>query len=216
MKLLRYLAFSGLVLFCLLLVFSAHYYCKGFFKKSNDHHRASSARLNPVEKIRIVQQAALTKQFLAGKSFNKKYCFLVDMQLPSGRNRFFVYDLVKDSVVMAGLVAHGSCGNSFRINPKFSNTCQSCCTALGKYRVGGKYQGQFGTAYKLYGLDSSNSNTYKRNIVLHAYSCVPENETDPYPVCNSSGCPMVAPGFLKQLQSLIDKNPQPVILWIFN
>lgn len=63
----------------------------------------------------------------------------------------------------------------------------SGCTSLGKYKIGGAYQGQFGLAYKLYGLDSTNSNAYQRNVVLHAYDRVPDNEVYKE-ICQSSGC----------------------------
>jgi hypothetical protein len=33
---------------------------------------------------------------------------------------------------------------------------------------------------------------------------VPETQTSPYPICNSLGCPMVSPGFLQQLEPVID------------
>lgn len=138
------------------------------------------------------------------------------MSLPSGQNRFFVYDLQNDSIITASLVAHG-CGDArFSFTPKFSNKKESGCTALGKYRIGKSYTGRFGLAYKLYGLDSTNSNAFNRNIVLHSYSCVPGLETYPYPICNSRGCPMVSPFFLKSLQNIIDRSKEPVLLWIFN
>ena len=169
-----------------------------------------------VEKSTILEKAAIVKGYLAGKKFNRRYCFLVDMNLPSGRNRFFVFDLSADSIVLSGLVSHGHCKKGFSAIPSFSNNEQSCCTALGRYRVGEHYKGQYGLAYKLYGLDSSNSNAYSRNIVLHAYRCVPEKQTDPIPICNSSGCPMLSPAFLRTLQPYLDKSREPVLLWIFN
>jgi hypothetical protein len=64
--------------------------------------------------------------------------------------------------------------------------------------IGAPYTGRFGRAYKLHGLGSSNSQAFRRNIVLHSYFYVPEAETDPYPICNSLVCPMVSPGFLQQ------------------
>ena len=168
------------------------------------------------EKSRIEEKAAILKEYIKGKKFNTSYCFLVDMNMPSGKKRFFVFDLAGDSVILSGLVAHGHGKKGFSITPIFSNQEQSCCTALGKYRVGSHYQGQYGLAYKLYGLDTTNSEAYARNIVLHAYWCVPEKETDPFPICNSSGCPMVASEFLKELRPFIDKSRQAVLLWIFN
>ncbi len=143
-------------------------------------------------------------------------CALVDMSVGSGKNRFFVYDLDKDSVILAGLVAHGSCDAGFQLAPGFSNTPNSGCSSLGKYKIGNHYKGKFGLAYKLHGLDSLNSHAYERNIVLHSYGCVPEQETDPIPICNSRGCPMVSPGFLNQLALIIDRSKKPLLLWIFD
>jgi L,D-transpeptidase catalytic domain len=82
--------------------------------------------------------------------------------------------------------------------------------------IGNGYRGRFGSAYKLYGLDSSNSNASKRAIVLHSYECVPEQEIYPLPVCNSRGCPMVSSKFLQKLKSYIESSDRPVLLSIFN
>ena len=54
--------------------------------------------------LRLNQKALLAKDFIAGHGFNTRYCFLVDMHIASGKNRFFVYNLDKDSVEIAGLV----------------------------------------------------------------------------------------------------------------
>ena len=140
---------------------------------------------------------------------------MADMSIASGKNRFFVYDLEKDSVLLEGLVAHGSCDKGFQQYPAFSNTPDCGCTSFGKYKIGSSYNGKFGLAYKLYGLDTSNSNAFTRTIVLHSYTCVPEQETDPIPICNSRGCPMVSPGLLNQLKPIINKSNSPVLLWIY-
>ncbi|PWT76456.1 MAG: hypothetical protein C5B59_06435 [Bacteroidetes bacterium] len=175
----------------------------------------SRYRLTTNEKAKIVEHAVIIRNFLHGKDFNNNYCFLIDMSIPSGKKRFFVYDLRKDTVLGSGLVAHGHCNHGFSFKPAFSNRPGSCCTALGKYSVGFHYQGTFGSAYKLSGLDSSNRNAFERNIVLHSYGCVPESETYPIPICNSSGCPMVSQVFLKHLQPIIDHAGKPIILWIY-
>ena len=177
------------------------------------HFNGVEARVEPG---RLERVAAAQKGFIVAHGFNPSICFLVDMGLPSGKNRFFVYDLQKDSVLYAGLVAHG-CGNSkFAATPGFSNVDGSSCTSLGRYRVGYAYQGQFGRSYKLYGLDSTNSNAFARSVVLHPYGWVPDHETYPVPLCNSRGCPMVSPVFLKTLGTLIDGSSKPVCLYIFN
>jgi hypothetical protein len=153
--------------------------------------------------------------FARKKKYNEEICFLVDMSIPSGKNRFFVYNMKKDSLLLEGLVAHGSCDNGFQAGPVFSNKVNSGCSSLGRFKVGNSYAGNFGTAFKLHGLDSTNSNAFDRFIVLHSYECVPEEQTDPVPICNSRGCPMVSPGFLERLKPIIKGSAKSLVLWIY-
>ncbi len=165
---------------------------------------------------RLKNRTADIKGFLALRHYNEEMCFLIDMKVASGKKRFFVYNLKKDSILISGLVAHGSCDNNFQIVAKFSNKINSGCSCNGKFKDGKKYTGRFGTAFKLIGLDSSNSKAYERAIVLHSYECVPENETHPFPICNSQGCPMVSVKFLENLKPLIEKSDKAIVLDIFN
>ena len=200
-------------------VVAAHYYYKGFYKwKHNTSKAFDSHGLKKAETDRLSQKAAGLKTFLSlsHKSYNGNIAFLIDMHLPSGKNRFFVYDLDNDSMLLSGLVAHGCGSQSFSLSPVFSNIDGSSCSALGRYRIGNPYKGQFGRSYLLHGLDTSNDHALERHIVLHSYSCVPDGETDPYPICNSRGCPMVSPAFLTRLQPIIDASKKPVLLWIFD
>jgi hypothetical protein len=216
MSWLRRVVLSIGILTVVTLALAGHYYYKGFYRPVSRHRVTPSALTDLTERKRIGQKAAEQKAYLQRNGFNGSFCFLVDMRLPSGKDRFFVYDLHKDSIVLAGLVAHGSGSSNFSNTPTFSNLNGSGCTSLGKYRVGYPYQGQFGRAYKLYGLDATNDQAFNRNVVLHSFTSVPEGETYPYPICNSRGCPMVSPAFLQQLQPLIDQSRKPVLLYIFD
>ncbi len=169
-----------------------------------------------IEFLRLKDEVLPLKQFISTKHYNPQICFLVDMNIASGKKRFFVYDLEEDSIISAGLVAHGSCDNNFQINANFSNKINSGCSCVGKFKVGKRYTGRYGVAFKLFGLDSSNSNAYERSIVLHSYECVPEQEIYPLPICNSKGCPMVSIKFLGELDSIISNSGQPILLTIFN
>lgn len=166
---------------------------------------------------RLKQQAAAVKAYTKANHFNTEYCFLVDMSIPSGKKRFFVYNLKKDSVENSSLVAHGW-GSETPDSDKlqFSNTPNSSQTSLGKYKIGYSYNGTFGLAYKLYGLDNTNSKAFERAIVLHSLSYVPDSETYPDNICNSAGCPMVSPSFLAVLSRYIKSSQKPVLLWIYN
>jgi L,D-transpeptidase catalytic domain len=154
------------------------------------------------------------KKFVRRKGYNENICFLVDMTLPSGQNRFFIYDLQNDSLKSQGLVAHGNCFENWLDRRKYSNAVGSGCTSLGKYRVGIHYNGKFGYSYKLHGLDSSNKNAFERTVVLHSHSCIPETEVTEE-ICQSNGCPTVSPGFLEQLKKIINTSKKPVMLWIY-
>ena len=185
---------------------------------ANQHNTATPTKkdLNNTWMSEIRVQAKAGKRFSAQKGYSTKYCFLINMALPSGKKRFFIYDMEKDSILHAGLVAHGSCRTRFLADANFSNTPECGCSAKGKYKVGYAYKGRFGKAFKLHGLDTTNSNAFKRNIVLHAYSCVPDEETYPQPICNSLGCAMTSHKFLNMAAEYIEKERKPILLWIYN
>lgn len=158
-------------------------------------------------------KAIEAKAFAVKNHFNTKFCFLIDMSLPSNRKRFFVYDFEKETTKNAGLVTHGRCNKYWLEGRKYGNTPGCGCTSLGKYKIGNAYHGRFGLAFKLYGLDTTNDKAFERFVVLHSHSCVPETEVADE-ICQSDGCPTVAPGFLKQLEPMIKQSKKPVLLWI--
>lgn len=174
---------------------------------SNDDEEMVNARLRG--------KVSSLSGYLKTNNYNTNYCFMVDMRINSGRKRFFVYNLQRDMVERSGLVAHGTGSDRRGEELYFSNTPNSNCTSLGRYKIGKSYMGTWGLAYKLYGLDASNSNAFGRAIVLHAHYLVPTEEVDPYPLCESWGCPMVAPGFLQDLRKYIDHSAKPILLWIY-
>jgi hypothetical protein len=169
--------------------------------------RHSSQLTKRAEEIRIYAEK---------RDYSTRYCFLLDMHMPSGLKRFFVYDLNNNTVAFSGLVAHGSCDENFLKKPRFSNSGGSGCTSMGIYKICGAYYGQYGKSYRLYGLEKTNSNALSRSVVLHAFRCVPDEECYPKPICNSLGCPMVSSLFLKRLALIIDRSNKPVLLWVYD
>jgi hypothetical protein len=165
---------------------------------------------------RIEMHSIVSREFVLQNKYDTGFCFLVDLHRPSGDNRFLVYNLPGDSIEMAGKVAHGRCNEEWLEIPRYSNSPGTGCSSLGKYRIGQKYFGQFGLAYKLYGLDSTNSNAYKRNIVLHAHDCVPEANDPATAICQSDGCVMVSPRFLQQLKAKLASTSLPVLLLLYS
>jgi len=165
---------------------------------------------------RLQDRVKIIKQFIDTNSkYNKEYAFFIDMRVMSGKNRFIVYDLKNDKIVDQGLVAHGI-GSETQNKPdlKFSNANSSFCTALGKYSIGQNYVGKYGKAYKLYGLDTTNSNAFARSIVLHKYDQVPYEEQDKA-IVHSLGCPMVNEIYFNRIEKLIDNSKRNIILDIY-
>ena len=163
---------------------------------------------------KIKSKAEEAKTFATQKGFNPQICLLVDMSMASGQNRFFVYDMIKDTIRNSGLVTHGRCNQWWLEGRKYGNTVGCGCTSLGRYKIGHSYQGRFGLAYKLYGLDKTNDKAFQRFVVLHSHACVPESEVKDE-ICQSDGCPTVSVNFLKYLKPIIDNSGKPVLLWIF-
>lgn len=165
---------------------------------------------------RIKEHAGKIIEFLdKNPKYNPDIAFLVDMKIRSGRNRFFVYDLKNNKVLDQGLVAHGSGSETGVENQlQFSNVNNSNATSLGKYSIGESYYGTFGKAYKLYGLDESNSNAFLRSIVLHKYSKMPYDE-QVNPVCNSLGCPMLNKTYFERIEKILDKSEKKILLEIY-
>ncbi|WP_462252197.1 murein L,D-transpeptidase catalytic domain-containing protein [Ferruginibacter sp.] len=192
---------------------------RGYKPKFNPTTSAVSFKVkkDEIEKnalLRLKQKADDMALYAKQNHFNNRYCFMVDMKIESGKKRFFVYNLKKDSVELSGLVTHGG-GKTTADAIQFSNTPNSLCTSVGKYKIGNAYTGKFGLAFKLHGLDNTNSNAYNRFVVLHSHACVPNEEVAPLNICESWGCPTVAPAFLTELKKYIDQSAQPILLNIY-
>src|SRR5688572_4008728 len=127
--------------------------------------KTGNAKNEVVKVLKI--KASSAKQFAEKNKYNKDLCFLIDMKIHSGSNRFFVYDLKNGSVLQSGVVTHGRCNERWLIGRKYGNKPGCGCTSLGRYKIGNAYMGRFGLAYKLHGLDSTNNNAFNRFVVLH-------------------------------------------------
>ncbi|KAF2506655.1 murein L,D-transpeptidase catalytic domain-containing protein [Flavobacterium sp. P21] len=188
----------------------------GVFSGAKHYFKEDESTITNVEIERINSRITDIRNMInADRRYNSKIAFLIDMKVPSGKNRFFVYDLEKNEVIDQGLVAHGS-GSETGIKGmlKFSNMPNSNCTALGRYSIGKTYKGIFGKAYRLAGLDETNNKALERAIVLHAYSAVPLLEQDYY-ISNSHGCPMVNEEFFKRIQKIIDSSKTNILMDIY-
>lgn len=155
------------------------------------------------------------KSFIKDKEYNQDLAIFINFKIPSGKYRYFMYDLKNNKILQKAIVAHGS-GSVISGSDalKFGNTEGSYQSSLGKYAIGKSYIGQFGKAYRLKGLDPTNNNAIQRAIVLHSFSSVPDTESEK-PTCLSLGCPMLSISAFKETAKYIDKSDMPIILYTF-
>lgn len=169
---------------------------------------------------RLQSKADSAKEFCKQHAFNPDYCFLVDFSLHSGKKRFFIWDFKGDSIKHSSLCAHGYGKNSTIVEPEFSNVEGSYCSSLGKYKVGIRSYSKWGinVHYKLHGLEKTNSNAYKRIIVLHSYEPIPDKEIYPVylPLGISQGCPVISDETMRQVDKMQKSATKPTLLWVYN
>ena len=208
---------KALFVFLIFLLLFSWFTSSGIWKRikaNNSIHSEKKYFSENAEVEKLKKKSSEAASFIKKNGYNESICFFIDMTLPSGQNRFFVFDVVKDSIQRSGLVTHGRCNEMWLQGRKYSNVPGCGCSSLGKYKVGYSYNGTFGLAFKLYGLDKTNDNAFKRYVVLHSHECVPDTEVQDE-ICQSDGCPTVSPGFLQELNPIIKQSSKPILLWIF-
>ena len=173
-------------------------------------------------KIRLEAKAKEALAFCKEKDYNTDYCMLIDMKIHSGKNRMFVWDFKTKSIDKEALCAHGSGKGENRstgAKPKFSNTDGSLLSSLGKYKLGIRSYSQWGinVHYKMHGLEKTNTNAFKRIIVLHSHTPLPNFEISPahLPMGWSHGCPVTSNAMMTYLDEKLSATKKPVLLWIY-
>jgi len=169
---------------------------------------------NKINESKINEALTFCKQ----NKMDTSICLFVDMSIHSGKNRIFVYDFNKKEITIEGLCAHGIGGGSTATKPVFSNKEGSYCTSLGKYKVQGRSYSNWGinVHYKMYGLEKTNSNAFKRIVVLHSYTPVPSQEIYPQTLFGqSAGCPVLSDATMRKIDALLKTKKKPVLLWIY-
>ncbi|MGZ4033582.1 MAG: murein L,D-transpeptidase catalytic domain-containing protein [Bacteroidia bacterium] len=178
---------------------------------------------NKTSAAHLKQKAIEAKAFCKTNNYNTNFCILIDLSIHSGKKRAFLWDLKNDSITAAALCAHGCganpwSGTASKERATFSNVPDSHCSSLGKYKIGKRGYSDWGVKvnYLLLGLEATNNNALKREIVLHSWEDVSETEIYPEGTPEGWGCPAVANGFMKIIDPMIKQSEKPVLLWIFN
>ena len=113
----------------------------------------------------IVRKATLYSEEY---KLNDQYALIVDMSQSANKHRVFLVNIQKQKIEYSGFTSHGRGGGNTRLKAtRFSNAPGSLMTSLGVYRTTEQYIGKHGLSLRLVGLVGTNSNAYRRSVVLH-------------------------------------------------
>ena len=138
---------------------------------------------------------------------NPTQAVIIDYGAPSTAYRFFLINL-ETGMVNKFYSSHGVGSGKSNFASRFSNIQDSRQTSLGIYMTGETYMGRYGQTLRMYGLQTSNDQAYRRDIVLHGAWYVSDkfiNSIDPTTGLKygrlglSWGCPAVGSKHIRNL-----------------
>jgi hypothetical protein len=183
---------------------------------------ASCSTGNAQSYAALKAKAVEVKAYCSANNMNTDICFLVDMNIHSGKYRMFIWDFEKDTILDQGKCSHGCCDNGWSVDQSkaeatFSNVPESHCSSMGKFKIGNRGWSNFGihVNYKLHGLEVQNNNAYKRYIVFHSWNIMENEETYPRGAPESWGCPAVSNEFMRIADKHLQATNGNVLLWIY-
>jgi hypothetical protein len=168
-----------------------------------------------VERFR--RRAVKALEYCRQNGYNDRVLLLRDLSLHSGRRRLVVWDVVNDSILYAFVASHGSgseCSLRYSAYAATSNTPDSHLSSVGRALVAERYVGRYGVAYRLDGLDESNSALRERCVVLHGWKHTTSFPIWPMPTVGSWGCPVLSLRSMAILDEII-RNEEKVVLYAY-
>ena len=151
------------------------------------------------------------------RGYSTDYYILVDFSIPSGKKRFFIYDLQNGKRLMSSYCMHGSGKGNTDAKPKFSNEFGSGCSSLVRYVMVGKGR-KFKNYIRLRGLDKTNYLAETRDILIHAAGKVTRfsGEREYIPLGSESlGCFTVSRDCVTQVMEIYQgaSKQRPVMIY---
>lgn len=155
---------------------------------------------------------------------DSRYLILVDYSIPSNDYRLFIWDTEQNCIVEKFWCAHGFGSGSTPETPVFSNTLDSNCSSLGWYLVdrGVGISAHYGYKYHAVdGLDASNSNARRREILIHPWWSVTRDYkakiSQPMSLdYRCAGCFTTTDDGFKTVDRYIKSRQKRMLLYAFN
>jgi len=158
------------------------------------------------------RKVEIALEFCKKHNLNTDYCVFVDFSMHAGKKRYAIYNYNSRKVEYSSVCANGLNKNDF------SNKEGSHLSSLGKYKVT-SLVGRMGIGEEciiLEGLESTNSNAHKRQILIHSHKSVYYNPgTFPFNFFHkdlSWGCFVID----KKAFRMTKKTSKPMLLWAYN
>lgn len=95
-----------------------------------------------------------------------------------------------------------------------SNEDGSHLSSVGRALVAERYEGRYGVAYRLDGLEATNSNLRPRCVVLHGWEHTTSLPIYPFATVGSFGCPVLSRRMMRRVDELL-RREERVILEVF-
>lgn len=162
----------------------------------------------------IRERVCMLRAWCYRHEYNTQIAIFVDLSLHSGRNRFVVWDFEKEQPLLVCPVSHGSGSpkpHKRTAYAELSNEEGSHLSSVGRALVAERYEGRYGIAYRLNGLDASNSNLRPRCVVLHSWQYTTSFPIFPLPTVGSFGCPVISRKMMMRLDKILCSHNNVVI-----
>ena len=158
------------------------------------------------------KRAVEALEFCKKHNMNTNYCVFVDFSMHPGKKRYVIYNLNAREAVYSSV-----CANGLKRN-EYSNVEGSHLSSLGKYEVTAVV-GKMGIGEEclvLDGLESTNNNARKRQILIHSHKSVYYNPgTYPFNIFHKNlswGCFVIDKRAFKKTKRIA----KPMLLWAYN
>lgn len=165
----------------------------------------------------MAERAKELVEYCRREGYNTRVALFVDLSRHSGRRRFVAWDMARMVPIFTCLVSHGSGSERSHVRSayaRFSNEDGSHLSSLGRAVVAERYEGRYGVAYRLDGLEATNSNLRSRCVVLHGWEHTTSYPVWPRATVGSFGCPVLSRRMMARVDELL-RQEKGVILEVF-
>ena len=166
---------------------------------------------------RVAERAKELLEYCRREGYNTRVALFVDLSRHSGRRRFVAWDMARMVPIFTCPVSHGSGSERSHVRSayaRFSNEDGSHLSSLGRAVVAERYEGRYGVAYRLDGLDATNTNLRSRCVVLHGWEHTTSYPIWPRATVGSFGCPVLSRRMMARVDELL-RQEKGVILEVF-